>query len=268
MILCRRGQAQRRRKSSRTKSTALATQMDAIRVEHPIPVLSREIGSVITSRRPRSIQTENHSPITLSVLAVAGSKVGVYAVFCPRSNEMEHGMRWIKSAGGPLICVEKELSSFWQGVLGNSVSGHAASAALNDYDRACAVADYVGIVELPRRFALVLGDMPLETTVWCPSSEPPLIVRVFYMDPGVDLLRLLAAHGNLSFADPIESIDCEIESGHMVIFDSAVPGLHEGHASLSFEIPPGRYGILTKVFEPDSRTSVLIHKFVCKGSES
>jgi hypothetical protein len=130
------------------------------------------------------------------------------------------------------------------------------------------VSDYVGMVERPKKYALILGDMPLETTVWFPSSESPLLVRVFYMDPGVDLPQLLAAHGNLSFADPIESIDCEIESGHMVIFDSAVPGLHEGRASLSFEIPPGNYRVLTKVFEPDDRTSVLIHKFERKGRES
>ncbi|OGB30721.1 MAG: hypothetical protein A3F78_04270 [Burkholderiales bacterium RIFCSPLOWO2_12_FULL_61_40] len=176
-------------------------------------------------------------------------------------------MSWIKSAGGPLICVEKDLAPFWLGILGSSVKDGPTTPLFNDYDRACAVSDYVGMVELPRKYALILGDMPLETTVWRPSSESPLIVRVFYMDPGVDLPQLLAAHGNLSFADPIESIDCEIESGHMVIFDSAVPGLHE-HASLSFEIPPGNYQILTKVFEPDSRTSVLIHKFERKGSES
>ena len=88
------------------------------------------------------------------------------------------------------------------------------------------------------------------------------------MDPGQDLPQLLAAYGSLNFADPIESIDCEIEFGHMVISDSAVPGLHEDSASLSFEISPGNYQILTKMFELDDRTSVLIHKFERKGRES
>lgn len=174
-------------------------------------------------------------------------------------------MQWIKSAGGPLICVEEELASFWQGVVGNSVSGHAVTEAPSDYDRACAVSEYVGVVDLPQKYALILGDMPLETTVWSPSFDLPLIVRAFYMDPGVDLSQLLASYGSLSFADPIESIDCEIGSGHMVIFDSAIPGSHENRESLSFEIPPGSYRILTKAFVLDSRTSVLMHRFKCKG---
>lgn len=174
-------------------------------------------------------------------------------------------MDWIKSAGGPLICVEKELANSWRGILGNSVNDRTAIPTSNDYDRACAVSDYVGIVVLPPKYALVFGDMPLETTVYCPSSEISLVVRVFYMDPGADLLQIFAAHGSLSFVDSIESIDCEIQTGHMVIFDSAINGLHQAYDKLSFDISPGSYQILTKIFELDSRTSVLIHKFARKG---
>jgi hypothetical protein len=174
---------------------------------------------------------------------------------------MEHSMRWIKSAGGPLICVEKQWACLWSGVFGNSASSDSINTALNDYDRACALSDYVGILELHQKHAIILGDMPLETTVLCLSSGLPLVVRAFYMDPGVDLPKLFAAYGNLSFGDSIESIDFEIESGHMVIFDSAVPGGQEYDDSLSFEIASGQYRILTKAFELDSLTSVLIHKF-------
>jgi Immunity protein 21 len=170
-------------------------------------------------------------------------------------------MNWIKSVGGPLICVERELAPLWLGIVGNGVSDRFVTPLASDYDRACAVSDYVGSVDLPRGKALILGDMPLETTVWRPQSALPLIIRAFYMEPGVNLQKLLTAHSNLDFADPIESIDCEVESGHMVIFDSAVPWLQEGGPSLSLEIPSGNYQILTKVFELDSQTSVLIHKF-------
>lgn len=233
-------------------------------VERPIPEQCRETGLVIINLHQRSIQAGIHSPITLSVLAVAESKVGAYA---PSVQErmLEQIVKWIKSEGGPLICVEKEMATLWQGVHGSSASGHATTEIPSDYDRACAVTGYLGMVDMPRRRALILGDMPLETTVWCPSSGFPLILRLFYIDDGVDLLQLLKAHGSLDFTNPIESIDCEFESGQMVIFDSAVPGHLEGHARLTFDVRPGSYRILTKVFAPDSRTSVLIHKFQPKA---
>jgi hypothetical protein len=81
------------------------------------------------------------------------------------------------------------------------------------------------------------------------------------MDPDVDLLKLLEAHGNLNFAEPIESVDFDIQSGNMVVFDSTLPGARYGEESLSFDLLPGRYQILTKNFELDDRTSVLMHKF-------
>jgi len=176
-------------------------------------------------------------------------------------------MKWVRSAGGPLICVERDLVSSWCGILGNSVNTPPSKAALNDYERACSVSDYLGIVEVANKCALILGDMPLETTVCYLSPESLLLVRVFYIDPNVDLLQLLKSQSNIIFDEPIESIAFEIESGQMIIFDSAALGVRLGEESLSFDLPPGHYQILTQVFEPDSRTSLLVHKFVPEVTE-
>jgi hypothetical protein len=175
---------------------------------------------------------------------------------------MEPSMKSIKSGGGPLICVERVLAGSWLGTSGNSLALGLGTGDASDYERACAVQDYLGALKLKKGMALILGDMPLETMIWhSRGHSPPLIVRVFYMDPGVDVTSRLEVHGELDFSDPAESIDVDVKSEQMLVFDSAIAGAKYDDGFLQFDLPPGTYRVLTKQFEPDDRTSVLVHKF-------
>jgi Immunity protein 21 len=170
----------------------------------------------------------------------------------------ERGMNWIKSAGGPLICVERVLANFWRGAVADT---ETTKELESDYDRACRIRDYVGTVYMTEGSALILGDMPLETSVWRDASEHTIIVRLFYIDPETNVPQLLAGIGEAAFKDPEESITFRIGSGHMTILDSAALGVDPKKKAIFFEIPIGEYYILTKVINPDSRTSILLHKF-------
>jgi hypothetical protein len=110
--------------------------------------------------------------------------------------------------------------------------------------------------------ALILGDMPLETTSWISVKKGAVIVRAFFMDPNVDVSRLLAETSDLDFSDPIEVLTFDVKFGHMMIYDSAVAGLSVGDACLRFDVPIGKHQVLTKIFAPNSRTSLLMHWFV------
>jgi len=170
--------------------------------------------------------------------------------------------RWIKSGGGPLICVESELARYWLGVAANSIIHGPDRIHESDYKRACSVSDYLGKIPLGNRHALILGDMPLETLIWQLTEQLPRIVRVYYADPDVDVTKRLESTQNLDFSDPVETMEVDVRSTPMIVFDSAYPGKDVGGAHLSFELPPGMYSVLTKPFSPDDRTSVLVHKFV------
>src|SRR6476660_7481512 len=106
----------------------------------------------------------------------------------PLTEKGQH-MDWIKSSGGPLVCMERDLAPLWNGVQGSKSALN--STGISDYDRACQVRDYLGKIEMGRRSALILGEMPLQTMIGRPSDEPPLIVRVFYADPDADVLKIL-----------------------------------------------------------------------------
>ena len=168
----------------------------------------------------------------------------------------------IKSGGGPLVCVEAEFAQYWLGVTGNNITDDADHAYANDYERACSVADYLGKIPLRGRYALILGDMPLETLIWRSRNQVPRIVRVYYADPDVDVTKRLESTPDLDFSSPVETLEIEVRSTPMILFDSAYPGKDIRDAYLSFELPSGMYSVLTKPFTPDDRTSVLVHKFV------
>jgi len=166
-------------------------------------------------------------------------------------------MKWIKSAGGPLICLDEIWAGCWRGV--SASSELEPSEATTDYERACATEDYVAELATDGGRALILGDMPLETSVW--SGQNTTIIRLFYADARTDFGDLVEKIGNEVFQNPIESTRYQIASGRMVIFDSALDGRDHGRNLLTFDIESGPYEILTATAKPDNRTSLLLHRF-------
>ncbi|HYO74665.1 MAG TPA: Imm21 family immunity protein, partial [Archangium sp.] len=68
---------------------------------------------------------------------------------------MGEPMQWVFSAGGPLVLLPKAVQPRWRGTCG----------VPSDYEVACSVEGYVGVIEKAGRQILVLGDEPLQTAV-------------------------------------------------------------------------------------------------------
>ena len=171
-------------------------------------------------------------------------------------------MRWIKSGGGPLICLTDNLVSEWRGDAQFSGGGTVRTlSASTDYERACLVQDYAGLVAVSGGSALVLGDAPLETSVWTDAAGRLVIVRLIYAASGSDLLSRLGGVDPSSFNDPEQSTFFSVRSNTLEIFDAALPGREATNASLTASIRPADYRVLTKVVNPNKRTSFLLHRF-------
>ncbi len=171
-------------------------------------------------------------------------------------------MKWIKSAGGPLICVELDLAGLWLGVHGNSLLGSAADSNATDYDRACEVSTYIGKIQIGDRSAMILGDMPMETAIWIPPLKLPSIVRVVYKDPDADIWAVLTKFGSLDSVAAVEKMPFQVVSGEMTLFDSACTASEISRAtSLALRLPKNDYEVRTLAFEPDERTAVVVHEF-------
>jgi hypothetical protein len=146
--------------------------------------------------------------------------------------------------------------------VGNSARSRQFGQRLEtDYARACKIKDYVGVVEVADGYSIVLGDMPLATTVSVDGLGRTFIVRPIYMDPHDDPISLVQGVQDTDLGKELESIEFSVTNRRMLIFDSALSGDGLGEEYLSSLISAGRYRIVTYEFKPSSSLSSILHIF-------
>ena len=158
-------------------------------------------------------------------------------------------MRWISSAGGPLVLIPKVLRSRWRGTSGVS----------SDYEVACGVEGYVGVIEKAGSQVLVLGDEPLQTTVASVNGKPCLVRWVYA--PSLDAAESsVAAMEPVHLGAPVESVAIRITNSSLVLMDAGAPGEHPGD-TLELTLDPGSYRIQVHEFTPTPDSKFLVHAF-------
>lgn len=170
-------------------------------------------------------------------------------------------MDCIASNGGPLICVPKSALALWRG--GDALGEHSQEAVAyrHDYDRACAIRDYLGVVSIGRTAGIVLGDMPMETAVLTSTDGLPLIARIIHVGPSTDIPMLLEAGMNTHNSKRIESVELSIAEPDWHMFDSAYPGDWHDKDCLTVSFPVGVICVDTLEYRPDDHTFLIIHQF-------
>lgn len=152
---------------------------------------------------------------------------------------------WIESAGGPLVVVPRSLRARWQGIDA-------------DYDAACRVDEYLGLLSRGWGEVLVLGDEPLRTAV-VQRSEGPAIVRWMFA-PSADQLVDAAREVNLDSLRLVETLSVGLRDEPYVIFDSGSDG--SSAAIVEFTPPAGAQVIRTYVIKDDaSEIGMILHRF-------
>lgn len=158
-------------------------------------------------------------------------------------------MRWISSAGGPLVLLPKVLLPRWQGTCG----------VPSDYDVACGAEGYVGVIEKAGSQVLVMGDEPLQTAISLLNGRLCLVRWVYAPSPGVAESALVAmepAH----LRGPLESVAIRMESSPLVLMDAGASGEHPGD-TLELELEPGAYRVHVYEFAPARDMKFLVHEF-------
>lgn len=156
---------------------------------------------------------------------------------------------WVESGGGPLVVVPAEVLAQWEGA--------DSEGPESDYDRACAVVGFAGLLAVGASHALVLGDEPAST--------------VFLPEYGV-FVRWVAAE---SEAELLDSVGAALEDaawedrqvwdvpGPVVLFDSAWPGCEvepDNHARV--DLAGGRYEVRAALAQPNSETAFQLVQLV------
>lgn len=175
---------------------------------------------------------------------------------------------WIESAGGPLLLLDNQYLPAW---LGHAPAWEAwmdldsvglsddqpQSSQPTDYERACQINGYVGILDVGGGQGVVLSGDWL-ATAWLPLNESEgILIRWIH---GVDQAGLLQRLMPITSADWNESIGLfRIRSQPLSLFDSAWPG-EEAPERLLVALIEGEYTIDTAIVLPDQQTELVLHR--------
>ncbi|MEU0784540.1 immunity 21 family protein [Streptomyces sp. NPDC006173] len=152
-------------------------------------------------------------------------------------------VEWVESGGGPLIAIPEAVLPFWSGADGDEMS--------SDYDRACDVEGFIGLVPVGDSRALVLGDEPASTAY---LPEHGIFVRWSAAESEDELLAVVPAALATAVWDP--EVQWNVP-GPVVLFDAAWPGpVSERTDHLKVALAPGRYGVRAARVEPGPETWV------------
>jgi len=171
---------------------------------------------------------------------------------------MTSDLTWISTHGGPLILLEKSLLPFWKGNADTTgIDGALERGELTDYDRACAIEDYLGTIPVGSGTALVLGDEPMQTS-WFPlTRDTGILVRWEWAADETSVLKTLREVPEESWQPT--GVTVEAKSEPLVLFDSAYLG-DEIETSLSISLPSQLYSVDTAHWQPDDETSLILHR--------
>lgn len=161
-------------------------------------------------------------------------------------------LQWIESGGGPLILLPARLIESWTGV-----PPDAWDAIAGDYARAVGVRDYLGIIDVGKGEALVLGGDPMPATLLGETTERLSIIRWMYADSDEAAIHVLSVVDGLPYRP--EPFLFEHDSDQLVLMDAAHPGKAIGD-TLVVPLKPGTYAVATAEFSPDPDTSFVIHR--------
>jgi hypothetical protein len=180
-------------------------------------------------------------------------------------------LKWIDSAGGPLILISDKSYRLWSGILkrssylDNSIeeADDFLGADEADYGKACTVQDYLGVVTVGSDTALVLGDEPMLTTIFYTLNDKVVIARWYYGEDEQSVDNYLKKIDLNSIDNWEFSLTINLSSDKQYLFDSACSAsmLNQGNNEFSIvNIKQGEYNIWTTVYEPDDKTKLIVHK--------
>ncbi len=138
-------------------------------------------------------------------------------------------INWVFTDGAPLILLARDYVEHWGGTVSLLTNTHQELLQYEtDYDRACSISEYLGVLQIGLGRGLVLGDEPMQTAWFNSPIEHSDycggLVRWGYAPNEEVVLDVLSS--NLSEIDanfPTLQFDVPKKSS-VYLFDSSLPG--------------------------------------------
>ena len=175
-------------------------------------------------------------------------------------------LQWVSGDGGPLILMEERLLPYWEGSDAPS-NGRIVEAesrwGLNvatDYDLACDVQGWAGVIRVHDGNALVLSASGDAMATWVSEFEgvEGVVVEWEYADSEEGLIA--AVKELLGAGESSATNEMYIKESPIVLFVAAERGDEDMYGRQAIHIPTGKYSVTTARRATET-TSVVCHIF-------
>lgn len=156
-------------------------------------------------------------------------------------------LRWISSAGGPLVLLQSSSLSAWQGVHGE------------DYERAGAITGHTGIITKAGRDVLVLWGEPLETT-YHEAGTRQFLTQWSYAPDEESVIKALSELDGET-VEPLGETSMSIMDPEQFLIDAGAPGTGV-RERLTLSLVPGHYVVRTFAYRPSTDVELIMHEML------
>jgi hypothetical protein len=161
-------------------------------------------------------------------------------------------MKWLESDGGPLVLIPASVLTQWRG------SGIERYDPV-DYDMACSIRDFVGLLDFRTKKILVFGDEPTPAIVTTMFGEP-CVIRWFACE-SQELAEKVISSIPRALPEFAKALRCEILEEEHLLFDAALPGMLTEGASHKLLLERGTYLVTTEPYCDTKNYDFLVHRF-------
>lgn len=162
-------------------------------------------------------------------------------------------MIWLESTGGPFIMANEEDAKNWHGTNSSLFPDY-----FSDYEAACACDSYVEKLISNDYSFIIFNDEPYRTSIIV-RQDGFFVVRWRWSDSDKEIKPILNKNLAIDFIG--DEIMFSVKTGNVVLFDSSLDG-GELTDKIDFSISAGVYRMTSAFYEPDYKTSFLVHRFV------
>ncbi|GKS85426.1 hypothetical protein AVMA1855_14760 [Acidovorax sp. SUPP1855] len=160
--------------------------------------------------------------------------------------------KWVNTNGGPLVGASENVISNWKGVDGSS-----SDAAESDYDRACSVIDFLGVVDCGGFPVIVFGDEPLQSAfVHCNDN---LVVR-WVSCKSYEIANKVLLEVPVQLPQLQEKLSYSQRDNVFKFFDSVFDGAEDREGG-EFDLSQGDYILTTELYKEDDQYEFIVHRF-------
>jgi hypothetical protein len=129
-----------------------------------------------------------------------------------------------------------------------------------DYDRACDVDGYVGVISVGQSDAIVLNDDAYSTMWWSESGNSGFLVRWCYANSNAEVIAALRQPTAIIWED--SGLVFTLDEPPLLLFDSTETATEILGDSLELPLTAGVYRIETAFYKPNPELYLLLHQFV------